>query len=160
MEGYFKDKQIVRQLEKSKGGYFFLIINSETVEQLTRKKQTRLICRLDGKISFQCGLNHYGDGNFFIIISSKNMKAINKNHGDTIYFEISEDPNPLGAEIPETVQILLEQDAVLKEKFDLLTDGKKRSILFQVNKIRDIDKQVIKAIGLINNPNLGRPKKL
>lgn len=160
MRGNCKGEQVVRKLEKSKGGYFFLILNAETVEQFTHKKQTRLICRLDHKISFQCGLNHYGDGNFFIIISSKNMRAIDKNAGDMIYFEISEDPNPLGAEIPETVQILLEQDAVLKEKFGLLTDGKKRSILIQINKIKDIDKQVSKAIELINNPDLGRPKKL
>lgn len=159
MREIFKSEQTVRQLEKSKGGYFFLIIDAETVNQLTNKNKTRLICTLDNKISFQCGLNHYGDGNFFIIISSGNMKIIGKKSGDQIHFEISEDPNPLGIDIPETIKILLEQDIVLKEKFDALTDGKKRGILIQTNKIKDIDKQISKAIKLINNPDLGRPKK-
>lgn len=159
MREIFKSEQAVRQLEKSKGGYFFLIIDAETVNQLTNKNKTRLICTLDNKISFQCGLNHYGDGNFFIIISSGNMKIIGKKSGDPIHFEISEDPNPLGIDIPETIKILLEQDIVLKEKFDALTDGKKRGILIQTNKIKDIDKQISKAIKLINNPDLGRPKK-
>ncbi|MFN4365645.1 DUF1905 domain-containing protein [Chryseobacterium hispalense] len=154
-----KGKQIVEQLEKIKGGYFFLKVNAETVNRLKYKNKTRLICKLDHKVSFQCGLNHYGDGNFFIIISSRNMKLINRKSGDKIYFEITEDPNPLGAEIPETISILLEQDDALKEKFNELTDGKKRSILIQINKIKDLDKQVSKTIALINNPNLGRPKR-
>jgi hypothetical protein len=154
-----KGEQIVEQLEKIKGGYFFLKINAETVNRLKYKNKTRLICKLDHKVSFQCGLNHYGDGNFFIIISSRNMKLINRKSGDKIYFEITEDPNPLGAEIPETISILLEQDDALKEKFNELTDGKKRSILIQINKIKDLDKQVSKTIALINNPNLGRPKR-
>lgn len=154
-----KGEQIVEQLEKIKGGYFFLKINAETVNRLKYKNKTRLICKLDHKVSFQCGLNHYGDGNFFIIISSRNMKLINRKSGDKTYFEITEDPNPLGAEIPETVSILLEQDDALKEKFNELTDGKKRSILIQINKIKDLDKQVSKTIALINNPNLGRPKR-
>ncbi len=160
MKGNFKGEQIVQQLDKRKGGYFFLTVDAETADQLTRKKQTRLICRLDHTISFQCGLNHSGDGNFFIIISSKNMKLINRKSGDTIYFEITEDPNPLGVEIPETIQILLEQDDVLKQKFEAFTDGKKRSILIQINKIKAIDKQISRAIELINNPDIGRPKKL
>lgn len=154
-----KGEQIVEQLEKIKGGYFFLKVNAETVNRLKYKNKTRLICKLDHKVSFQCGLNHYGDCNFFIIISSRNMKLINRKSGDKIYFEITEDPNPLGAEIPETVSILLEQDDALKEKFNELTDGKKRSILIQINKIKDLDKQVSKTIALINNPNLGRPKR-
>lgn len=154
-----KGEQIVEQLEKIKGGYFFLKVNAETVNRLKYKNKTRLICKLDHKVSFQCGLNHYGDGSFFIIISSRNMKLINRKSGDKIYFEITEDPNPLGAEIPETVSILLEQDDALKEKFNELTDGKKRSILIQINKIKDLDKQVSKTIALINNPNLGRPKR-
>ncbi|WP_312176901.1 DUF1905 domain-containing protein [Chryseobacterium sp.] len=159
MNEMLKGEQIVEQLEKIKGGYFFLKVNAETVNRLKYKNKTRLICKLDHKVSFQCGLNHYGDGNFFIIISSRNMKLINRKSGDKIYFEITEDPNPLGAKIPETVSILLEQDNALKEKFNELTDGKKRSILIQINKIKDLDKQVSKTIALINNPNLGRTKR-
>ncbi len=152
-------EQIVEQLEKRKGGYFILKVDSESVKQLRNQNKTRLICQLEHKISFQCGLNHYGDGNFFIIISSKNMNIIDKKSGDKIYYKIIEDPNPLGIDIPETVQILMEQDEILKEKFNELTDGRKRSILIQIKKIKGFDRQISKAIELINNPDLGKPKK-
>lgn len=155
----YKSEQIIGQLEKRKGGYFFLKVDAEIVTKFENKRNTRLICKLDNKLSFQCGLNHFGDGNFFIIISTKNLKSINRQAGDIIQFEIKEDPNPLGIDIPETIEILLEQDKELKDKFSTLTDGKKRSIIVQTGKIKDIDKQISKAIELINNPQLQRHKK-
>jgi hypothetical protein len=71
----FKGKQVIDQLEKRKGGYFFLKIDAEIVNQFQEKRHTRFICTLDSKLPFQCGLNHLGDGNFFIILSNKNLNA-------------------------------------------------------------------------------------
>ena len=99
-----------------------------------------------------------GDGNFFIIISTKNLKSIQKQTGETIQFEIKEDPNPLGMDIPKTIEILLEQDKELKEIFSKLTDGKKRSIIVQTSKIKDIDKQISKTIELIRHPDVQRQR--
>ncbi len=104
-------------------------------------------------------MNHLGDSNFFIIVSTKNLKAIDRKVGETIQFEIKEDPNPLGIDIPETIEILLEQDTALKDKFYKFTDGKKRSIIVQTSKIKDIDKQITRTIELINNPTLQRHKE-
>ncbi len=154
----YKSEQIIGQLEKRKGGYFYLKVDAEIVSQFENKRKTRFICKLDNKISFQCGLNHLGDGNFFIIISSKNLKLIDRQLGEIIPFELMEDPNPLGIDLPETFKILLEQDEELKNKFDVLTDGKKRSILVQISKIKDIDKQISRTIELINNPEFQRHK--
>jgi hypothetical protein len=154
----YKSEQIIGQLEKRKGGYFFLKVGAEIVSQFENKRKTRFICKLDNKISFQCGLNHLGDGNFFIIISTKNLKLIERQLGEIIPFELIEDPNPLGIDIPETLEVLLEQDIELKNKFDKLTDGKKRSIIVQISKIKDIDKQISRTIELINNPEFQRHK--
>ncbi len=96
----YKNEQIIGQLEKRKGGYFFLKISSEIVNEFENKHQTRLICSLENKLAFQCGLNHLGDGNFFIILSTKNLEAVNKQLGDKIKFELNMDPNPLGVDIP------------------------------------------------------------
>lgn len=155
----YKGEQIIGQLEKRKGGYFFLEVKAEIVDKFKNKGHTRLICKLDNKLSIQCGLNHLGDGNFFVIVSTKNMKSIQRQAGETIQFELTEDPNSLGMEIPETIEILLEQDEDLNEKFSKLTDGKKRSIIVQISKIKDIDKQISRAIYLINNPDFQRHRK-
>jgi hypothetical protein len=79
----YKSEQVIGQLEKRKGGYFFLKIEAEIVNKFRNKKLTRF----------------------------------------------------------------------------LLTLGKKRNIIHQVNKIKDIDRQVQKTIKVIRDSSKPRPKK-
>lgn len=151
--------QVIHQLEKRKGGYFYLTISADYVNQFKNKRLTRFICKLEGKLSFQCGLNHLGDGHFFIILGSKNLKEVNKQLGDKISFELSEDPNPLGVDMPEVLEAILEQDQEIKTTFETLTLGKKRNIIHSINKIKDIDKQIKRAIQIINDSTKPRSKK-
>jgi Domain of unknown function (DUF1905)/Bacteriocin-protection, YdeI or OmpD-Associated len=151
----FQDEQVIDQLEKRKGGYFYLTIPAEVVNQFEQKRQTRLLCTIEEKYTFQCGLNHLGDGNFFIIIGSQKMKDIGRKLGDKIRFEIKQDPNPLGVDIPEVLEAMLEQDDALKSIFENLSLGKQRSVIFAIQKIKSIDKQiegVRKYIGLVQKP--------
>ena len=110
----YKSEQIIGQLEKRKGGYFFLKIDAEIVNQFKNKRQTRFICILEKSLTFQCGLNHLGDGNFFIILSAKNLQTVDKKLGDKIHYELNEDPNPLGVDMPEVLETILEQDEEVK----------------------------------------------
>ncbi len=155
----YKTEQIIGQLEKRKGGYFFLKIEAEVINQFPNKRHTRFLCTLDGSLTYQCGLNHLGDGNFFIILSTKNLSAIGKNLGDTVEFELKEDPNPLGVDVPEILEIVLEQDTELKSVWEKLTLGKKRSVIFNVIKIKDLDTQVQKVELLLHESTLTRTKK-
>jgi len=159
MENSYSEEQVIGQLEKRKGGYFYLTIASDIVNQYRNKRHTRFLCTLEDSLTFQCGLNHLGDGNFFIILSSSNLKIVQKQLGDRIHFELNEDPNPLGVDMPEILDVLIEQDEELKAIFDNLTLGKKRNIIHQIIKIKDIDKQIQKSIKLIKGSTLPRPKK-
>jgi hypothetical protein len=155
----YSEEQVICQLEKRKGGYFYLTIPSVIVNQYKNKRYTRFLCTLEDSLTFQCGLNHLGDGNFFIILSSGNLKIVQKQLGDKIHFELNEDPNPLGVNMPEILDSIIEQDADLKGIFESLTLGKKRNIIHQIIKIKDIDKQIQKSIKLIQDSTQPRPKK-
>ena len=111
-------------------------------------------------MTFQCGLNHLGDGNFFIILGSKNLKAANKKLGDTLYFTLHEDPNPLGVEMPEVLEALLEQGDDLIAIFKKLSLGKKRHVIHSINKIKDIEKQISTAIRVIHEQTKPRRRHL
>jgi hypothetical protein len=155
----YKAEATIELLEPRKGGYYFIRILAEMVDKFTSKKQTRLICAIDKTLTFQCGLNHLGDGNFFIILNGKNVKLLNKNVGSKVNVEIIEDPNPLGVEIPEVLLALLEQDDALKKIFDGFTMGKKRSLIHGISRIKDLDKKINTAINLINNGVMMKRKK-
>ena len=138
----YTSEQAIGQLEKIKGGYFYLTIEADIINQFERKRHTRLVCHLDNKITYQCGLNHLGDGNFFIIIAGKYLEQLGKKLGSFVHFKIEQDPNPLGVDVPEVLNVLLAQDGNLNEIHDKITDGKKRALIFSILKIKDIDKQI------------------
>lgn len=137
-----QENQKIKQLEKRKGGYFYLKISSDIINQFSKKRATRMICTIDEVVSYRCGLNHLGDGNFYIIVAGKHLDSINKTLGDVVGFQIEEDPDQLGVEVPEVLSVFLEQDLNSKAIYNQLTDGKKRSLIYSCNKIKDLDKQV------------------
>ncbi len=143
-------KLTIEQLDERKGGYSFLRIGADIVEQFPQKRATRLVCTLDNQISYQCGLNHLGDGDFFIILSTKRLKALNKGVGSNVLCELQKDPSELGVDVPEVLEALLAQDDELKTRYERLTDGKKRGLIHSIAKLKDIDKQVKIAVAIIN----------
>jgi hypothetical protein len=155
----YSGSQVIKQLEARKGGYFYLTIDSEVVEQMPKKRATRLICSIGVQFSFPCGLNHLGNGNFFIIFSKKNLDLSGLVLGQTVKFELSLDPNPLGVEVPEVLEALIQQDNELKTLYEGLTDGKKRNIIHSINRIKNIDLQIERAEKLIKEAYLPRKKR-
>ena len=145
----FEDTQPLRQLEARRGGYYYAAIPATVVESWPKTKKTRLICIVANALEFQCGLNPLGNGDFFIILSQKNVTSVGLQPGDSFNFFLLEDPNPLGVAIPETIKVLLEQDDLLSKKFDTLTDGKKRAIIHQINRIKNVGLQIERAQKLI-----------
>jgi len=155
----FTFQQDIRQLEKRRGGYYYFKVDAEVVEQFEKKRQTRLVCTVDGKLSYSCGLNHFGDGNYFLILATRHLKTLQKELGDTVSFEIREDPNPLGVAVPEVLQVLLGQDDLAQKRWDALTDGKKRSLIYSIQRVKDIDKQVKMSLDFLETEALRAAKK-
>jgi hypothetical protein len=148
--------QALGQLEKRKGGYFYLTLTAEEVAQFPRQRDTRLRCVMDGKVAFSCGLNHLGDGNFFLIVASRHLKALGKELGDPVSFEVSEDPNPLGVEVPEVLEVLLAQDEQARATYESFSEGTKRSLIFSIQKMKNLDRQVAKIQSFLAGERPGR----
>ncbi|PIB30957.1 DUF1905 domain-containing protein [Maribacter sp. 4U21] len=138
----FQGKQTIKQLEKRKGGYYYLKLDAEIINQFSKKRATRIICTIDANVSYRCGLNHLGDGNFYVIVAGKYLEKLNKELGEEVDYRIDEDPDQLGVDMPEVLTVFLAQDSDSKAIFNKLTDGKKRSLIYSIVKLKDIDKQV------------------
>ncbi|MEM7110699.1 MAG: YdeI/OmpD-associated family protein [Bacteroidota bacterium] len=52
--------------------------------------------------------------------------------------------------MPEVLEALLAQDKELNSKFEKLTDGKKRSLIYYTTSVKDLDQQVQKAMAFLN----------
>ncbi|WP_430412556.1 DUF1905 domain-containing protein [Kordia sp.] len=134
----YKSKQTI----KKRGSYYHLEISAEVVHQYEKKRATRFICTIDEKVKLHCGLNHLSNGNYYIMVAKRYIKALNKEEGDLVLYTLEEDPNPLGVEIPAVLEAFLAQDVDGKRIFDQLTDGRKRTLIFSILRIKNFDKQV------------------
>ena len=74
----------IQKLTPRKGGYFYLFVDQSIVNQFDKKRATRLICKIDGEFTFACGLNHLGDGNFYVIVATKQLETLGKQLGDKV----------------------------------------------------------------------------
>ncbi len=135
-------QQTVKKLPPRHGAYNYLVILGDEVKSWPKQRATRLVVSIDDMVEYSCGLNHLGDGNFFVIVANKWMKKLKKEVGDEVNFTIIEDPIPLGVEVPEVLTVLLSQDEDAKAIYDQITDGKKRSLIYSFYKIKNIDRQV------------------
>ncbi len=87
-------------------------------------------------------MNHLGNGNYYIMVAKRYIKPLKKDKGDLVSYTLQEDPNPLGIAIQEVLEVFLAQDEDGKTIFDQLTDGRKRTLIFSVLRIKNIDKQI------------------
>jgi hypothetical protein len=127
---------------QKRGSYYHLEITAEIVNQMEKKRATRLICTIDDHVVLRCGLNHLGNGDFYIMLAKRYIKEIGKEAGEMISYTLEEDPNPLGVEIPEVLEAYLAQDPDAATIFEKLTDGRKRTLIFSILRIKNVDKQV------------------
>ncbi|MGB5821195.1 MAG: hypothetical protein WBG90_17045 [Saonia sp.] len=54
----YEGNQPIKQLEKQKGGYYYISIDAGIIDQFKKKRATRMICTLDESVSDRYGLNH------------------------------------------------------------------------------------------------------
>lgn len=159
-EPLLSETQTLGKLDSRRGGYFFVTVVRAFADSLPNGKKTRLLCELNGIKTLRCGLNPIGNGDFFILVSTATAKELGIGEGSRVEVSISVDPDQLGVEMPEAFEELLAQEPEMKSRFDSLTDGKKRSLIHQLSRIRDIDRQVMKAVALLTgDERIGPPSR-
>ncbi len=152
----FAGRQTLQKLPANRGGYYYIAVDAAVAASFSRGHKTRLRCVLNNSIPLSCGLNPLGNGHYFVIIATRHVKALKKSEGDELLFCLSEDENPLGVAIPEVLEALLEQEDELRAVFNGMTDGKKRSLIFLIKDMKDVDRQVQKAVAFLTTVKAGR----
>ena len=111
----------------------------------------RLICTVNGSLSFQCGLMPLGQGRAYISINAKRMKTLGIDESDTVHVSLSIDESKYGMDMPEELITLFEQDDEGKRRFDLLNPGMQRYIIYYVSGVKTSQLRIDRAIMLIEN---------
>lgn len=92
-----------------------------------------------------------GDGASYISISKSRMKTAGAELDDVISIELKKDTSELGMDIPEEFIEVLSQDPNANERFEQLTKGTQRAVIYLVNQLKSSEKRIEKSIFLLEN---------
>lgn len=123
-------------------GWHFILVERKIAEKFpTDGKSRRVVCTLNGEVTFQAGLMHY-HGDFFISVNKPTRTKLGIEAGDSVTVELAPDESKYGWPMPEEFREILDQDPEGDDLFHGLTPGKQRSLLYHLGQIKDIDKRI------------------
>jgi len=129
----FEFKARLEKVESTLGWNHHFVVPLDVSEKIL-KGNRRVICEINNKISFQCGLFPKGKGIYFINMNKQNRDKLNIAAGDELSIKLSEDTSKYGIPIPPVFEELLKQDPIGSERFHDQTPGTQRSLLYIIAK--------------------------
>ena len=132
------------------GSYYHFPIDKDTTELLSSDGHKRVICKVNGQVKMHSGLMPSGQGSYIMV--NKNIREkLGIKEGDEVTLELEKDTSEYGMPMPESLQVMLDQDEVGSKYFHALTPGKQRSLIHLVAKVKNIDKQINKSLAIIEH---------
>jgi hypothetical protein len=126
-----------------KAVYHYLLIEKEQARPLGFTGNIRrVVCTVNGELSFQCSLMPNGKGQYYISVNKENRTRLGIRPGDRVQVQLERDQSKYGLPMPEELQAVLDQDPEGDKLFHGLTNGKQRSLLYFVGKGKDIDRRI------------------
>lgn len=102
-------------------------------------------------VSWQGGTVSLGNNSAYITFSKARMKEAGVIPGDVVSVELELDTSKYGFEVPEEFEEVLKQDDKARCRFESLTLGKQRAIIYIVVQLKSSQKRIEKSLFLMEN---------
>ena len=126
-------------------GYHFLVDES-IARKFIDGTNRRVLVTVNNDIKFRGGLMGSNEG-WYILLNQKIVNQLNLEIGDKLSIVMEKDHSEYGMDMPEELQVLLDQDDEGRKYFEALTPGKQRNLIYLVNKVKSPDARLNKALG-------------
>ncbi len=134
-----------------------IIVPDEIVQSLLKQGHKRVMVQItfgNTSVQFHAALQKY-QGNYHITFNKENQKKLGVFSTDYFEVQLSEDTSKYGVEMPEEFDAVLQSDPESLEIFESLTDGKKRSLIYYILKIKNSQTRIDKALIITENLKRG-----
>ncbi|MEX2513283.1 MAG: DUF1905 domain-containing protein [Cyclobacteriaceae bacterium] len=125
-------------------------VPEEIALQFIEENNRRIICTINGALSIRTALMK-NSAYWFILVNKKTKQSLQITQGDTVQIKLEKDKSTFGHEMPEELEILLEQDESGQQLFSMLTIGKQRSLIYIVNKVKNSQSRLNKALAILEH---------
>jgi hypothetical protein len=132
--------------------YHYLYIERELVAPLgIRGIIRRVTCTLNDKVSFPCSLMGNAKGAYKISVNKEHRNTAGIVPGDTCKVTLVRDDSEYGIPVPPELVEVLDQDPAAKKLFESLTNGRRRVIVWHVDKVKDTDERICRALIILEH---------
>jgi hypothetical protein len=129
----------------------YLEVPFEVIQQLGGKLKVRLLCTVNQKLTFQCGLVALGNGSGYITLTKKRMQDLGVAYQDQVEVTLELDTSTYGTPVPEELSEVLLQDPEAAARFHQLKDGLKRYVIQHVAGVKSSQLRIDRALLVMNN---------
>jgi len=126
------------------GTHYFSIPEGYSLPR--HQSNRRVLCTINSSVTFHCALMPKKEGGYYIYLGKSILKQLQQKMGEEIHFELKEDHSEFQFEFPEALKEVFRTDPDAEEKFNTLTDGNKRGIMYLVNQVKTIDKKIERSL--------------
>lgn len=129
---------------------YYVPIPREVGDSLIEGDNRRVKCVIDQGEPIYTALMPKGDV-YSIYVKKDFLKKHGLCPGDEVDVELEKDNSEYGMPLPESFQVLLDQDEEGAGYFRQLTMGKQRNLVHIVGKVKNIDSQLAKGLAIMHH---------
>lgn len=129
---------------------YYVAIPKKIGDQFVEGDNRRITCSINGAKPIHSALMPKGEF-YSIYVKKEFMKKHELEEGDEVEVTIEKDCSEYGMPIPESFQVLLDQDHAGSMFFHKLTKGKQRSLIHIVGKVKNVDSQLAKGLAIMHH---------
>lgn len=129
---------------------YHIPVTKEMGDSFVEGDNRRITCSINGNTPYQCALMHI-EGGYYILVRNQLRKQLGVDEGDKLTVTIEKDHSEFGHDVPESFEVLLDQDDEGRGFFEQLTKGKQRSLIYIVKQVKNIDSQLAKGLAIMHH---------
>ena len=139
----------LQKFESELWGHHFPV-SDKVAQQFIRGNNRRIKCTINDEVEIQCALmpNH---GKWYVLANKQVRGKLGIKLGDEVTLEITQDDSEYGHAVPESFQMILDQDPEGEKVFHSLPKGKQRSLVYLVTKVKNVDSQIAKGLAIMHH---------
>ena len=129
---------------------YYVAIPKSIGDHFIEGDDRRIICSINDGPGIHSALMPKGDV-YSVYVKKDFMKKYGLSEGDEVTVTLEKDRSEYGMPMPESFQVLLDQDTEGSEYFHQLTKGKQRTLIHLVGKVKNVDSQLAKGLAIMHH---------
>ncbi|TXE13565.1 YdeI/OmpD-associated family protein [Algoriphagus aquimarinus] len=136
---------------------YHIPISDEISSQMMDDKHRRVLIWIKGEGPFHMALMKAKDY-WYVLVNHELRTRFNLDEKNPFTIKIDRDHSEYGHEMPEELQVLMDQDEEGANYFKSLTPGKQRMMVYTVTKVKSPESRMKKALAIIHHLKLAKGK--